>query len=511
MPANSIHNDLRKVLPHYEIISDCVVGESQIKYRKDKYLPRPNASDVSPQNQARYAAYLIRAVFYNVTKRTLGGLVGQVFSREPIIEVPKALDRVIEDATGLGVGFQQLAKHATGHVVSKGRSGVHIDYPNTGGTVTRAELISGDIRPLFTVYKPEQIINWRWIKRGGRNVLTLVVLAGEYVRSDDGFVETVGAEYKVLRLDASNEYTITTYRDDKIMVQVGETVKPTDPAGKPFNEIPFSFIGSETNGPDIDPAPLYDLAILNVAHYRNSADYEEACYIMGQPTAWFSGLSEQWVKEILKGEIQLGSRAAIPLPAGALAGLLQPTPNTMPFEAMKQKESQMVALGAKLVEAAAVQRTATEASIDQSYETSTLSASADNVSDAMTFALQWAARFSGEDETKIRFELNTEFDLITMSANERASLIAEWQANAITFAEMRANLRRAGIAMIADDEALKTIVKEATERAALAVKLAPTPAPGGSDPNPNDPKAKPKPNGTKPNQPAPAGNGGGAQ
>lgn len=509
MPANSIHTDLRAILPHYEIISDCVIGESQVKFRRDKYLPRPNPQDKSEANNLRYSAYVTRAVFYNVTKRTLGGLVGQVFSRRPIIEVPKALDPVIEDATGLGVGFEQLAKNAAGYVVSKGRSGVHIDYPDTGGTVTRAELIDGDIRPLFTVYKPEQIINWRWIKRGGRNVLTLVVLAGTYVRSDDGFIETLGKEYKVLRLDASNEYTITTYRDES-NAPVGPVVKPTDPAGKPFNEIPFSFIGSETNDAAIDPAPLYDLASLNIAHYRNSADYEESCYISGQPTAWFSGLTEQWVKDVLKGEVQMGARAAIPLPMNAQAGMLQPNPNTLPFEAMKHKESQMVALGAKLVEGGAVQKTATEVSIDQSYETSTLSASADNVSDAMQFALVWAARFSGEDETKIKFELNTEFDLIKLNANERAALISEWQAHAITFGEMRANFRRAGIAILNDEIAKTELDKEADEAMERQKEMmAASGEPGGQPGEPGKANGKTKPR--QPNDPAPAGQGGGAQ
>lgn len=487
MPASSIHTDLRDPLKQWEIIRDCIAGEQQIKFRKDRYLPRPNAPDKSAENSARYEAYLLRAVFYNVVKRTLGGLVGQVFSRQPIIEVPTAFEPIIEDATGLGTGMVQLAKLGAGHAVSYGRSGIHIDYPDTGGTVTQAEILSGDIRPLFTVYDPSRIINWRYIKRGGRNVLTLVVLKGEYTKSDDGFIETKGNEYKVLRLDASNEYTITTYRDEQT-TPVGDIVKPTDPAGNAFNEIAFSFIGSENNDPNIDPAPLYDLSSLNIAHYRNSADYEESCYVSGQPTTWFNGLTHQWVNDILKGKIQLGSRAAIPLPVGSQAGIIQPNPNTLPFEAMKHKERQMVALGAKLVEPTQVQRTATEATIDQSYETSTLSASADNVSDAFTFALKWAARFSGEAEDKIKFELNTEFDLIKLSSNERASLLTEWQSLAITFGEYRANLRRAGIATLDDDAALAAIAKEAKELAKLQAAIAPAPAPGA---DPNNPPADP--------------------
>lgn len=465
MPVNTEHAAYRELKPLWDTIRDTILGEQQIKKRGDKYLPRPNPTDVSEDNQARYVAYLTRAVFYNVVKRTLGGLVGQIYSRAPIIEVPKDLEIAVDDATGLGVSLIQLSKFAAGHTVSFGRSGLLVDYPDTEGGASKAEIMNGDIRPLFTLFDPKDIINWRTMRRGGRNVLSLVVLRESYVVSDDGFLETRSPQYRVLRLDNAGEnYRIEIWRQDtQAPVQ---TINPTGSDGKPLNFIPFTFLGSTTNDPAPDTSPpLYDLASLNIAHYRNSADYEESCYITGQPTGWFSGLTEQWVKDILKGEIQLGSRAAIPLPAGAAAGMLQPDPNTLPFEAMKHKERQMVALGAKLVEPSAVQRTATEASIDQSYETSTLSASADNVSDAFTVALRWAAMFSGTTEEaeleKIKFELNTEFDLIKLSANERTALIGEWQNQAISWSEMRANLRRAGIATIDDEAAKQEIEKDA--------------------------------------------------
>ena len=67
------------------------------------------------------------------------------------------------------------------------------------------------------------------------------------------------------------------------------TVTPLDAKGMPFNEILFQFVGAENNSPDIDFPPLYDLAELNIGHYRNSADYEETSFIAGQPTPVVSG------------------------------------------------------------------------------------------------------------------------------------------------------------------------------------------------------------------------------
>src|SRR3546814_14860468 len=88
--------------------------------------------------------------------------------------------------------------------------------------------------------------------------------------------------------------------------------------------------------------------------------------MVGQPTAWFSGLTKDWVEDVFRGRVFLGSRAAIPLPTGGQAGLLQVNPNSMPKEAMDQKERQMVALGAKLITQASVSRTLGEAQIEES-------------------------------------------------------------------------------------------------------------------------------------------------
>src|SRR5690606_21311999 len=71
--------ELTALIPAYELIRDCIAGSRAIKKRGDIYLPRPNAADKSADNLARYDAYITRAMFYNVTRRTLAGLTGQVF------------------------------------------------------------------------------------------------------------------------------------------------------------------------------------------------------------------------------------------------------------------------------------------------------------------------------------------------------------------------------------------------------------------------------------------------
>ncbi len=494
MPVSSVRKELREKLKQYEIIEDCLAGEQQVKYRQTKYLPMPNAADTSPENAARYQAYLTRAVFFNVAQRTQFGLRGQVFLRDPLVELPSLLEPMLQDATGSGVTLQQLAQESVDKVLGFGRAGLYVDYPNMttpdgqSRGVSRAEVESGEVKPMLKLVHPKDGINWRTIRRGAKTLLSLVVFKETYDEEDDGFETKTGEQWRVLRL-VNNEYVIEIYRDKMGQAPV-ERYVPKDAAGLPFDEIPFVFIGSINNDPTIDPPPMYDLCAINMAHYRNSADYEDSVYQVGQPTFWFSGLTQKWIDDTMGGVIRLGSNGGIPLPVDGNAGILQAEPNTLSKEAMDQKEAQMLALGAKLVEASQVQRTATEADIDNVSETSVLSTVAKNVGAAFQHILGFAARFVGQDPSSIAYELNTEFDLVNLSPEERKALIAEYQSGVLTWTEVRDSLRRAGIASLTDEEAKAETDKEEADRMANAVKEAAALTAATTDPN-ADPNAPP--------------------
>ena len=454
--AATKRRELRDREQDYKQIADCVAGERTVKKGRTKYLPMPNADDESPENVARYDAYLKRAVFYNVTQRTLSGMVGEVFSRDPVVEMPTSLDVMGEDADGSGLTLTQLAKRAVRYTLSMGRAGVLADYPHVEEGISRADVESGDIQPTLTIYSALDVINWRTIKKKAKTYLTLVVLREMYDDEDDGFAVTQKEQFRVLRL-TDGVYTVEIYRDGAVFM---EAVAPTDADGKTFDYIPFTFIGSENNDAEIDHPPMYDLSSLNVAHYRNSADYEEGVYMVGQPTPVFAGLTEEWVKNVMDGQVRLGSRGGVMLPDGGSAQLLQMEANTAAFEAMEHKEKQMVALGAKLVEQKQVQRTATEADLESASETSVLADVAKNVSAALKFGIEICARFAGDADAEIVYDLNTDYRIARMTPQERAQLISEWQQGAVTFSEMRAGLRKAGAATLDDDEAKDEIESE---------------------------------------------------
>jgi Mn-containing catalase len=123
----------------------------------------------------------------------------------------------------------------------------------------------------------------------------------------------------------------------------------------------------------------------------------------------------------------------------------------MPKDGMLHKEKQMVALGARLAEPnTQIEKSATEASLEETAEISILSHAAQNISEAYVQAFKWASLFLGATG-EIVFDLNTDYLAASLGAQEREQLIKEWQIGGITFEEYRWNLTRAGVANIPFD------------------------------------------------------------
>lgn len=406
----------------WRLVRDVCKGSEAIKHCGDEYLPRPNAQDKTEQNLARFESYLARAVFYNATGRTKNSLVGAVFRTWPTLNVPAALDYVATDIDGQGVSVYQQSQSVIGHLLETGRHGLLVDYPSVeAGTVSMKDRAARGIRATVTSYVAEAIINWRTRLVGGQHLLSLVVLHETYdTDTDDGFGMETKDQYRVLKLDEAGLYVQELWRNEGGWKAV-EALSPLDGSGRPWTVIPFQFLGSENNDSSIDDSPLYDMAEINIGHYRNSADYEDGAYLLGQPQLVLAGLDETWYQMLKDDGIYFGARAPIALPVNASAALLQTAPNTMIKEAMDAKEDQMVALGARLIERGSATKTATQSSADSAAEHSVLSLLVSNVSEAYSQVLQWIALFENATGEAI-FKLNQDFTQITLDANIMAGL-----------------------------------------------------------------------------------------
>lgn len=405
MPVSSTNKAYDSALPKWCMVEDCVSGSSAIKSGKTKYLPKPNPEDTTIENSNRYDSYRERANFVNFTGFTKEGFMGMAFRSEPQAELPLGIEYLIDNANGAGLSLNQLTRSCVAETMVKGRYGLLCDYPFVRSKATKAEVDKIGARASIKRFDAKSVINWATTVVDGVEKLSLVVIKETVNVSKDEFSSEDVDQYRVLRL-TNGVYTQQVYNQDEKPIDEPIEIKKGD--GTRWTEIPFVFIGTEDNDTDVDKALLYDIAEINIAHYRNSADYEESSFMVGQPTPVFAGLSQAWVDENMNGAVLLGSRTAIPLPEGGSATLLQASENQMPRQGMLDKEQQMVMIGARLIDDNRGGETAYAANLRFVGQNSKLGLLISNTESAIKSCLKWCAEFMNESPEEIEFSMNRE-------------------------------------------------------------------------------------------------------
>jgi hypothetical protein len=352
--------------------------------------------DTSIENQKRNELYKERAVFLNATGRTQQSLTGLAFKKEPLYESCRGLQYLKLDADGAGVSIYQQSQFVLSEILQVDKCGLYVDFNEESK------------KSIILMYCRESIVNWRVERVNGRDLLTLIVLVEHRPKKTSYSLETETI-YRELFIDDSGVFSCRVWGYQNNVLDVIEMTRPVNAKGEHFTEIPFFFVGSKTNSPVIDKAPLFDLAKLNIAHYRNSADYEDSAHMCGQIQPFITGLiDENWRNYLEKKGVNFGSGHVMLLPSGATVGLAQAAPNSLVKEAMTHKEDQMLALGARLIEKSAGNKTATQASSEESAATSVLSICCSNISEAYCNAINACQNYMGFNESG-KYTLNQDF------------------------------------------------------------------------------------------------------
>lgn len=472
---------------YYQTIRDAMEGSVIIKEAGTRYLPTPNAeAQDSPAQDSRYKIYRQRAVFPSTVKDTVDDFVNQAFVREPLIELPPSLEPLLEDATGFGLGLGQLAKRLVRLVLAFGRAGLYADYPAAEEeTRSVGDLKRQNFRPLLKPVEPWNILNWFVI-----NNSTVFVIIAEKLAKRKGYefewidlyrtlnngsfgYDSLGDQnsaYDDLNFRSINGYYVDIFTCEGDAAGMSTTYRclahyvPRTMTGDTMADIPFWIIGSENNDWEVDDPPMWGITDQCIAQYRNSADYEESVHVTGQQSLFLT-VPERHIEDLLKRKIVMGARSAQILPEGTTVSLMGSIANSQPFEAITHKDKKMASMGAKMLEQQNVQRTATEAAIELLRRNSVVKTVTDNVNVAVLSALQRVAEMMGENPESVKFKIDTGFEGRSMPYQDRAQLLAEYEADVITKSEVRNQLRQIGVATLEDEEAeaemLEADLKEA--------------------------------------------------
>jgi hypothetical protein len=513
MPVNSQHADYAKMVSKWQRCRDVAAGEEAVQEAAEKYVPK-----LAGQTSAEYAAYVLRASFYNATWRTISGLTGMMFRKPPKVEVPETIKTLLEDVDGAGLPLPLFLQDTAENGLTVGGIGILVDYPQAPEGITQADAIRLNLRPWMKVYRAEAIINWRMAVINNRNMPAMIVLEECAEIPIDEFANSEEKRWRVLDLvptvnpldkTSSFVYRQREYREKKQQnansavkqfEQVGGDVFPKI-NGKNWAEIPFVRIGTDDVGFDVDDPPLIDLVNTNISHFRVSADYEHGCHFTGSPTLLLTGFAEEKDANGNSKSVYVGGETAIvssnekaqgkyiEFSGDGLASLERN---------LDKKEKQMAVLGARMLEEQKKGvESAETAGIHRAGEESMLASVSISISLGVTIALKWFVEWAGADPANVSVQVNREFYPPAMNPQMLTALVAAWQSGVPGMSDQGIFDQLKNAEIVADDVTLEEEQARIAERQLQLMNQFGAPASGdplaGTPPTETQSSSSPQP------------------
>lgn len=461
MAIDATHQQYKDNVSKWKMIDD-VINLTNL----DDYLIELNPIDTSEANKKRNEAYKKRAVFYAITQHTLDGLIGIMFSKQPKFKVPTSLEYLEKNIDGGGKSIYQQSQAVAMDVVPKSRAALMVTFPQVSGPISKADVVSGKYVATISHLKPSRILNWKTKSFGAVNKLVLVAISDTRVET----VDYVDKEIPIIRelyLDETDNYIYKERiweKDDKQTWIAGEEYVPKDSAGAPFTTIPFQFIGGRDNDPDVDSPSMLGHATLNIAHFRNSADYEDNVWFCGQSQPWMSGIDQNHIDLMKKNSMYFGSREMMAVPSGESMGIESAPPNPLVRQAMLDKIDLMVGIGARMIAPGGVAKTAEQSSNEKAIQHSPLSVVAENISEAYEQCFIWAGKYMGvdlsesNDNEEFEYNINTDFMESKATPQELKEIIVGFIAGTVPLGDYVRYMMNYGV--FDEDKDLETYAEE---------------------------------------------------
>lgn len=402
--------------------ADVIKGHYPVKKRGTKYLPKA----FSEQDAKDYKSFKDHVSFYPAANRTLTGLLGLMFRRNPVLENDGQVEQLKEVITRDGKSINELAKAVCRDYLSTAYHGLLVDHPS--GTATSAgEAIAQGIRPYVLQYPAHSILE---VRRGIVGLQRGVV----YVRLLDD-EENV----RVLEL-VNGIYTVT------VITKVGKTWVP-QPAvvprrnGQPLREIPFVLI-SEDDMIEPQPSIMDHVVQLNLDHYRTQGLLTSCHMFISTPMLFAKGIQQA---EIDKVTISPGAIISIE-DWEADMKWISPSGDGIPSleRQLERTEDKLAVVASRiLARQKAVAEAAETEALRQGAENSVLASVANHVSAKITKALQLVADWT--DGSVVRYQLNTDYLPAKMDASEIKALFEVVQGGEMSSQSFFYALRDRGV------------------------------------------------------------------
>src|SRR3954451_6256090 len=184
--------------------ADALGGTDTIKANARAYVPRTRDHVQYPET---YDEMIARSSYTNFVARTVDGLDGLVFRKDPSITVPPRYKPRLENLNNSGDNATTFAKKVCREVISYGRVGIMIDaLPKEQQRYESA----ASMLPYLVMMRAQAITNWRIRTVDGQQEADQIVLH-EFYDEPDVFGSVIRNRYRVLELDEQNRYRVRIF------------------------------------------------------------------------------------------------------------------------------------------------------------------------------------------------------------------------------------------------------------------------------------------------------------
>lgn len=368
----------RELKDGIEFMRACYGGTETMRDQSFAMLPR-----LAREEPDDYQKRLRCAIAYNAVQKTVRGLTGLIFRKDPKIaeDVPEQLVEDLRDIDRLGHNLPTFLRSAAENALVDGYTWWHVDAPAMQPS-SRAEAAATNARPYWVAIRAEDAINWQWDEINGRIQLSLFVYRESYTVNDGGFGAEEVTRYRVLRPGTYEVWEDS--KDEKGSPQFAMVEEGT----YGLDEIPVVYLPVMESGPFYAHPPFRDVANLQVAHYQRHSMYDRALdYAV--PMAVFKGIT--------KGDVEVGPNRALYIPdTEGDAYLLEMTGAALGAnrEQLQDYKADMAQLGlSMLMRETRAAETAEAKRMDKASEDSDLAAFVAALEDAVNRALYFHAQY----------------------------------------------------------------------------------------------------------------------
>jgi len=247
----------RDQLPLLKLVQDCYEGQQAITRAGATYLPK-----FEGESLLGFDERLKGSTFWNAYRRTVVGLVGMVFRRNPVLQpnVPDQLRQASENIDLMGTHLDVFAKDVFTWSVAEGHSAILVDMPKkvegSYPQVTNRETFGR--RPYWSLIRKAQIINPIVEQVNGIATLTQVTICEAGTGRKGKYGEEATVCYRVLKPGSWELYECDA-SGKPVLKDRGETS---------LTRIPLAMINTGKESRWTSRPALVDLAYENLRLYR---------------------------------------------------------------------------------------------------------------------------------------------------------------------------------------------------------------------------------------------------